>query len=299
MIRNDPDRYDRAIADAEVLRAIALGTRAKRAFIRNTEPITPLIRNEMSVLAGVMGANRDRAVCALVNKACNTHAAVRLLTDAGHGDDAMALARVLLENSVILRWLLLDPIYRLDLYCISDTLFVRRWRELIEKHFQHKPYLVAQAREIVDQQTLAVADFFGKTVHKWAQVLHPDGQTHHVNFESMMAEVASAGGAASSFEHDVIYFLHSAFVHSTAHSMRSFTHLRRAEHVTFDLGPNKQHCDEALRGANLFLFQVLQAASLYFGFRDIEDELDGWFERVSTAVPADPASGTKSDHVTE
>lgn len=200
----------------------------------------------------------------------------------------MALGRVLLENAALLQWLLIDPVYRLDLYCISDALYRRRWRELIELHFQARPEIVAAAREQVDSAALAVADFFGNTIHKWAQVLHPNGKLEYVNFDAMMKEVAAHGGSTSSFQHDVVYFLHSAFVHSTASSMRAFWHLRLERYVRFDLGPNDFRCDEALDGATIFLFQVLQAASQYFQFDDIEAELDALFARMKSAADLDP-----------
>src|SRR4051812_27916977 len=135
---NDPlahnaKQYQRVCEIHDELRLLLPKFRESKVFLRVTDALTPVIASELSPTAGLIGSNRDRAVCALANKACNTHAAVRTLTDAGHGDDAMALGRVLMENSVLLQWLLLDPIYRLDLYCISDALFVRRWGELIEE----------------------------------------------------------------------------------------------------------------------------------------------------------------------
>ena len=141
----EEDRYARDVATFERLRSVIPKFRSKKAFIRISEPVTLAIQREMGPLAPQVGANRDRAVCALVNKACNPHAAIRLLADDGHGDDAMALGRVLLENTIILKWLLIDPTYRLDMYCISDALFRRRWCELVIEHFQEKPRLVAQA----------------------------------------------------------------------------------------------------------------------------------------------------------
>ncbi len=284
----DAKKYQMAVAVFDMLRAIIPLFAANKAFMRATEPITLAIRNEMPTTSGIPGSNRDRAVCALVNKACNTHAAVRILTDAGHGDDAMALGRVLLENTVILKWLLIDAIYRLDLYCISDALYRRRWCQLVQEHFQEKPALVKQAHDSLDAEVAAVAAFFGNTIHKWAQVLHPDGDLHHVNFEAMMKEVAQHGGASSTFMHDVIYFLHSAYVHSTASSMRSFRHLRNETYFRFDLGPNSLRCDEALGGANLCLLQVLQVAAAYLGFSDIDAELDKVFAHIRTSFEGSP-----------
>lgn len=283
-LTHDREKYKRAVETFEALRAIIPKFREKKAFIRVTEPITPRIRHEIDPSAGVIGANRDRVVCALVNKGCNTHAAVRVLTDAGHGDDAMALSRVLLENAALLQWLLIDPVYRLELYAISDALYRRRWRELVQEHFQSHPELISHAMSEVDAQTLAVADFFGNTIHKWAQVLHPDGKAQHVNFEAMMRENAAHGGSRSTFQHDVIYFLHSSFVHSTANSMRSFGRLGPERYFTAELGHNDRWCEQALGGSNIFLFQILQSASQYLGFDEIESELDALFERLKAEV---------------
>jgi hypothetical protein len=287
----EEDRHARDAATFEGLRSVIPKFRAKKAFIRISEPVTPAIQREMGPLAPQVGANRDRAVCALVNKACNTHAAIRLLTDDGHGDDAMALGRVLLENTIILKWLLIDPTYRLDMYCISDALFRRRWCELVIEHFQEKPRLVAQATASLDDEVKAVAGYFGNTFHKWAQVLHPGGKMQYVNFEAMMKEVAEHGGAKSTFQHDVIYFLHSAFVHSTASSIRSFRHLKRETYFNAGLGPNPFRRDEALGGANICLIQVLQSAAGYLGFSDLDAELDTIFEGIRASFQKEPDAG--------
>jgi hypothetical protein len=276
-------RYSEDLSIFDSLRAVIPKFRSNRAYLRASEPLTPAIQRELGATAPRVTANRDRAVCALVNKACNTHAAIRLLTDAGHGDDAMALGRVLLENTTILKWLLLDPIYRLDLYCISDALYRRRWCELVVEHFQERPDLVAQAQASLDDEVRAVAGFFGDTIHRWAKILHPDGKLERVNFEKMMEEVGTSGGSSSSFQHDVIYFLHSAFVHSTASSMRSFSQLRREMYFGADLGPNSHRRSEALGGANISLIQVLSAAADYLGLADIETELDELFEKMKGA----------------
>jgi hypothetical protein len=275
----DDARYANAVVIYDDLRAVIPKFKAKKAFFRKTKPVTSEIQKELGSTAPLVGSNRDRAVCALVNKACNTHAAIRLLTDAGHGDDAMALGRVMLENTILLKWLLIDPIYRLDLYCVSDALFRRRWCELVIEHFQEKPELVAKAKESFNDEVKAVAGYFGNTIHKWAQVLHPNGKLQYVNFEAMMKEVAEHGGAKSTFQHDVIYFLHSAFVHSTASSMRSFRHLRNETYFDAGLGPNSLRRDEALGGANIGMMQVLQAAAGYLGFADIDAEVDKIFEK--------------------
>jgi hypothetical protein len=142
---------------------------------------------------------------------------------------------------------------------------------------------------------LAVAGFFGNTIHKWAQVLHPNGKPQYVNFEEMMKENAAHGGSSSRFQHDVIYFLHSSFVHSTASSMRSFRRLRFERYFTLELGPNSFWCEEALGGANIFLFQILQSVSLYMRFEDIEAELDALFVQIKADSEASVKEPTLPD----
>jgi hypothetical protein len=277
MTRDAEALYRRATEESDAIRALIPKFLQHKAFIRVTEPIIASIRKEIGTLSQIVASNRDLAVCALVNKACNTHSAIRLLTDNGHGDDAMALGRVLLENAVLLEWLLIDPVYRLDLYCISDALYRRRWLELMLEHFKDKPEFVELAKESVDSDALAVAAFFGNTIHKWAQVLHPGGKLHHVNVEAMMKEITTTGGTPSSFQHDVVYFMHSAYVHSTASSMRSFGRLRAERFFRFDLGPVARARDEALSGANIFLMIVLNSAAKYVGIPSIETDLDYLF----------------------
>ena len=193
----------------------------------------------------------------------------------------MALGRVLFENAMLLRWLLIDPLYRLDLYCISADLYRRRWSDLALKHYEHEPRIVALANE-AKTESIPVASFFGNTTHRWAQVLHQNGKHHRVNFEEMMKEISEHDGSTSTFQRDVIYFLHSAFVHSTVHSMRSFTTLASEQHFRFDLGPNNHHCDTALDGANMALFMVLQSVINYLRLTDVDADMDTVFDRMKT-----------------
>ena len=278
--------YDLAVDVFHALRAIMRKVTEKNVFIRSSQAVTREIRNELPFTARNICTNHDRAVCGLVNKAANTHAAVRLLTDAGHGDDAMALGRVLFENATLLRWLLIDPVYRLDLYCISADLYRRRWTELALKHYQHDPKIVAAANEAASDSSISVAAFFGNTIHRWAQVLHPNGKHHRVNFEEMMKEIAGHDGSTSTFQQEVVYFLHSAYVHSTSHSMKSFTTLDSEQHFRFDLGPNGRHCDMALDGANMAVFMVLQSVIDYLRLTDVDADMDTVFSQMKARANA-------------
>lgn len=52
------------------------------------------------------GVDLDRVFCALACKAATTNDALILLAKHGHGDNALALLRVLMENVVLLKWFL-------------------------------------------------------------------------------------------------------------------------------------------------------------------------------------------------
>jgi hypothetical protein len=56
---------------------------------------------------GITGGTRvDPLVCALATKASTTKRAIVAVCELGDGDNALALARVLLENACLLEWLI-------------------------------------------------------------------------------------------------------------------------------------------------------------------------------------------------
>src|SRR5262245_61608344 len=74
--------------------------------------------------------DRDRAFCALLVKAIHTSKAVRVLAKNGFSGDALALTRVLLENAVVMTWLIHGPgTARLDTFCLADAPRRNRWLE--------------------------------------------------------------------------------------------------------------------------------------------------------------------------
>ena len=77
--------------------------------------------------------------------------------------------------------------------------------------------------------------------------------------------------------------------------MRSFRRLRFERYFTLELGPNSFWCEEALGGANIFLFQILQSVSLYMRFDDIEAELDALFVQIKADTEASVKEPTLPD----
>ena len=148
------------------------------------------------VAAGVQiteGVVRDKAVCALANRGCNTHASVRTLTDTGNGDDAMVLARVLLETAVTFRWMMIDRPYRLDLYCLSSALFRRRWTQLAIQHYSQESRFVAEANAALTAEDSAVVEAaFGNTPYKWVRERQCDGTFVNYSLEAMLKDIEKA-----------------------------------------------------------------------------------------------------------
>jgi hypothetical protein len=261
--------YAQAIEDFDALRQILPKFRRERVCLRDTDYFSSRIRS--FVRPGVritQGVRRDFAVCALANKGCNTHASVRILTDAGSGDDAMVLARVLLETAVIFRWMMIDQPYRLDLYCLSSALFKRRWTQLVAQHFSREPDVVATANAALTAEDSAMVEAaFGNVQYRWARERQSDGKFVDYSFEVMLKDIEKAEGtsATTDFMYNVSYFLHSAHAHATADGMRQFKTLGREQFFSSELGFNSGNCTMALQGANTYLCWLLGHVSAYLG----------------------------------
>ena len=279
------DLYAHAVEDYEALRRLLPKFAAARVRIREADEISYRIRQ--FVTPGVRltkGALRDNAVCALANKGCNTHAAVRTLTDAGNGDDAMVLTRVVMETAVTFAWIMIDQPYRLDLYCLSSRLFARRWTQIVSAHFSREPDLVATAAAALTPEDLAVVRAaFGNTEYRWARERRPNGTFHDFSLQTMLDELEKkdVSTAAKGFVYDVSYFMHSGHAHATTEGLRQFSTLPHQQFFTCELGLNNGDCTLALQGANTFLCWLLSNVCVYLGLRDLEAELDSWCEQLT------------------
>ncbi len=74
--------------------------------------------------------------------------------------------RVLLENVVLLEWLLRDTGYRIDLYAESDELHTAHLAAETEKHYTHRLELVESAKQRRKRHAKAVKAIFGDTQEK-------------------------------------------------------------------------------------------------------------------------------------
>jgi uncharacterized protein DUF5677 len=81
-----------------------------------------------------MGVRVDPIVCALAIKAATTKQAIAALCELGHGDDAFALTRVLMENACLLEWLIRgDGHRRLDTYALFTSVMHERIVAIVER----------------------------------------------------------------------------------------------------------------------------------------------------------------------
>ena len=289
----DPE-YKQAVEDYDTLRKLIPQFKSGRAWMRGADDLSPRIR--AFVPAGTpatKGALRDYIVCGLANKGCNTHAAVRLLTDAGNGDDAMVLTRVLLETAVIFRWMMIDPVYRLDLYGLSSKLFLRHWAHLVHEHFSDQPELVAKAMAaLTPEESALVQAAFGNVQYRWSRERQPDGKFAEYSLDEMLKDIKKADGAAATknFIYEVSYHMHSGQAHATVEGLRQFKTLGRQQFFTCELGFNGGDCTLALTGANTYLSWLLSHVAAYLGLSGVEAEFDKWIASVQ-ARHAAAASG--------
>src|SRR5262249_15128925 len=83
-----------------------------------------------------LAVDRDRMVCALLNRMANTKRSIAALCDAALSEDAMSLVRVLMEASTQLAWMLQgDWVRRVDTYILFWTALKRRQASVAVEHF--------------------------------------------------------------------------------------------------------------------------------------------------------------------
>src|SRR5712692_9919286 len=81
------------------------------------------------------GVQLDPVVCALGIKAATTKRAILTLCELGDGDNAIALARVMLENACLLEWLIRgEGRRRLEAYVMFLSVIHERVVETVKRH---------------------------------------------------------------------------------------------------------------------------------------------------------------------
>src|SRR5579862_6122822 len=100
------DHYDRVAAIHARIVALYPTIRIRGVQFRVSEKPDRSIPLEIIGSSEYVVVNRDRAVCAIVDKAANLKESLRILCEQRQGDAALIIARTLLETAVVLEWLL-------------------------------------------------------------------------------------------------------------------------------------------------------------------------------------------------
>jgi hypothetical protein len=226
--------------------------------------------------------SRDRAICGLTNKAVQTHAAIAILLEAGLANDAIALCRVLMENTFTISWILKDPVFRGDLYCVSSVVYRRRLAELTKQHYTHSPEMQADAdRVLADKNDELLATVLDNTWERWARRIDPStGKLEQIGARGMFHDlgVETSHGKKVSFMYDVPYFQHSHMIHSTIPSLQRYE-IRDERYFRLDLKPRAGAEQEALNTANVCMVQTYADFEKYTG-ADLQPELDTIWDEI-------------------
>lgn len=90
--------------------------------------------------------------------------------------------------------MMIDPVYRLDLYGLSSKLSQRHWAHLVQEHFSDHPDVVAKAKAALTAEGSAVVQAaFGNVQYKWARERQPDGKFIDKSFDGMLKDYREGG----------------------------------------------------------------------------------------------------------
>lgn len=208
----------------------------------------------------------DRVVCALTNKAATTKQSVVRLCEAGDGQGAFVLTRVLMENAVLLEWLIRGPErVRLETYVLFISVLRQRGAEKLE-HF-YKRFADREVSHISDPYDDAIAEHVFQGKHDtWAYF--PSAKKKgldRVQIRRMFEEVTEN---ERPLEYEVWYSMASDEVHSSPLSLSHI--LGRLESRDMfvlqpGLAPSNETCLMALGISNLSMFLVLDTLDEFTG----------------------------------
>jgi hypothetical protein len=266
--------HDREQAERvhDTLQSLCSRLKAQRIYFRRPTKAHQRLQSDIPTPT-VAITDRDRVICGLAAKAAQTHQAIGALATANLPSDAMALARVMMENVFSLSWILQDVELRADLYYLSPSLSRRRLAEMVVQHYTHRPKFVEQAKAfLANKQIESLSERLSGTWDKWAR-RDADGKLIPIGARGIFLDLGNTlpDGTKTSFAYDVMYFTHSHHVHSTMDSLDTIF-----KEATFTLSPPNSDALTlvALNSANVFLIQALADIEKYVGYECFQPELD-------------------------
>lgn len=254
------------------LQALTKRVDSERIYFRKPGRAHRALQNEIPS-SSYATSDRDRVVCGLAAKAAATHAAIGVLVAGQFSADSMALTRVLMENVFSLSWILQDIELRADLYWLSPALSRMRVAEMAVKHYTHRPAYVESAKDFMaNTRVRDLCERLAGSWDKWAR-RDRDGKLTAIGARGIFHDlgITLPDGTKQSFAYDVMYFIHSQYVHSMADSTAFL-----GKRTQFTLSPpaDGNACLIALNSANVFLIQGLADFEKYIGTPCFQPELD-------------------------
>jgi hypothetical protein len=212
--------------------------------------------------------DRDRHMCGLAIKARKTSEAVRHLCEMRFGEDAMALARVALENAVVMAWLIRGPAReRLDTFCLAAAPARNRWLEILALYYKDEPGVLERVANLrdADVDTIATA-LFDDSHTTWAYFPNAKGKLAPVSAKEMFLG-ANDERPETVFAYDAVYFDTSAYVHSGPASLRAINDRLESSEIFIVPSENSpdELCERAMGVTIVALALALAALDEYAG----------------------------------
>ena len=294
---NGPAHDDGYQCSLEVHRAIeALYPRIEQAqaYFRAFMPVDLTLPQP----PGKTGGTRlDPLVCALAIKAATTKRAILAVCDRGDGDNALALARVLLENACMLEWLIRgDGRRRLEAYAMFTSVQHERVVSTVARYRDRfiSAGATVEVESVEYHRAIWQHVFCDTKKHRptW-EFDRRSGKGRSVSAREMFEEIADG---RPSFEHDVLYgSLGSDIVHSGPFSLsRIVSSLASRDTFVLQPMPAVDMCTIALASSNTAMFLVLDSLAQYLGL-DLSTELG----KLKAKSQSDPYAVTEEPSGTE
>ena len=164
-------------------------------------------------ISGAREVDTDQAFCALAIKAASTKDSIYLLCEAGHGESALALSRVLFENAVLMAWQRLGPgRQRLETYILFASAQHEHWADTVL-------HLDPQSTPRSDPYHAAVTEaVFQGYDDTWAYFPNPQrpDKLQKVGMRTMLRDLP---GNERPFEYQGLYRLGCDHVHTSPYSL--------------------------------------------------------------------------------
>jgi hypothetical protein len=248
---------------------------AEAGITRDLEALAELAVAAQAVLGRTQTGVCERALKYFVVSLVNSSVSVAILCKAGHGADAVKIARSMFETYVSLRYLLLR---RGELKDFLDFDAVARYKRL--QYFKFKlPELYAS---IPAEKINAVNDAFRAVEKKFTD---SKGKVRERWCRHSLAEMARVTGLAKMYD---LFYRHASSLHHA--DPMGLAMLIDGKTLEIRPGPTERHVGIAMRMATLILHETLSEYSKLIGvdrsevFKRVDELISGVVEFKGSAL---------------